>query len=73
MWREVGYGGAKWRIAAMSGVRRVAHVPWHPHPKLDDKGRLILPAKYCNELAGALVITRFPGALPGHLADREVR
>jgi MraZ protein len=28
-------------------------------PKLDDKGRLILPAKYRNELAGGLVITRF--------------
>jgi MraZ protein len=28
-------------------------------PKLDDKGRLILPAKYRNELAEGLVITRF--------------
>ena len=28
-------------------------------PKLDDKGRLILPAKYRNELADGLVITRF--------------
>ena len=28
-------------------------------PKLDDKGRLILPAKYRDELADGLVITRF--------------
>jgi MraZ protein len=28
-------------------------------PKLDEKGRLILPAKYRNELADGLVITRF--------------
>ncbi len=27
-------------------------------PKLDDKGRLILPAKYREQLAGGLVITR---------------
>ena len=27
-------------------------------PKLDDKGRLILPAKYRDQLAGGLVITR---------------
>jgi MraZ protein len=27
-------------------------------PKLDDKGRLILPAKFREELAGGLVITR---------------
>ncbi|MQA83529.1 MAG: division/cell wall cluster transcriptional repressor MraZ [Streptosporangiales bacterium] len=28
------------------------------HPRLDDKGRLILPAKYREELAGGLVITK---------------
>ena len=28
-------------------------------PKLDDKGRLILPAKFRDELAAGLVITRF--------------
>jgi MraZ protein len=28
-------------------------------PKLDDKGRLILPAKYRDELSDGLVITRF--------------
>ena len=27
-------------------------------PRLDDKGRLILPAKYREELAGGLVITK---------------
>ena len=28
-------------------------------PKLDEKGRLILPAKFRDELADGLVITRF--------------
>lgn len=28
------------------------------HPRLDEKGRLILPAKYREELAGGLVITK---------------
>lgn len=28
------------------------------HPKLDDKGRLTLPAKYREELAGGLMITK---------------
>jgi MraZ protein len=28
-------------------------------PKLDDKGRLILPAKFRDELAGGLVIAKF--------------
>ncbi|HEV2929862.1 MAG TPA: cell division/cell wall cluster transcriptional repressor MraZ, partial [Propionibacteriaceae bacterium] len=28
-------------------------------PKLDEKGRLILPAKYRDELSDGLVITRF--------------
>ena len=27
-------------------------------PKMDDKGRLILPAKFRDQLAGGLVITR---------------
>lgn len=28
------------------------------HPRLDDKGRLILPAKYRDEMEGGLVITK---------------
>lgn len=28
------------------------------HPRLDDKGRLFLPAKFRKELAGGLVVTR---------------
>ncbi|HZI96580.1 MAG TPA: division/cell wall cluster transcriptional repressor MraZ [Actinomycetales bacterium] len=28
------------------------------HPRLDDKGRLILPAKFREQLAGGLVVTR---------------
>ena len=30
----------------------------HPHPALDDKGRLFLPAKFRDELADGLVVTR---------------
>jgi MraZ protein len=30
-------------------------------PKLDEKGRVILPAKFREELQGGLVITRGPG------------
>ena len=30
----------------------------HLHPKLDDKGRLFLPAKFRDELAEGLVVTR---------------
>ena len=30
----------------------------HPHPELDDKGRLFLPAKFRDELAEGLVVTR---------------
>ena len=46
-------------------------------PRLDEKGRLFLPAKYREELAGGLVITKgqerclyvFPGAEFGRIAD----
>ena len=46
-------------------------------PLLDDKGRLILPAKYREELAGGLVITKgqerclyvFPGAEFGRITE----
>ena len=35
-----------------------ACVPRHSSPRLDEKGRLILPAKYREELAGGVVITK---------------
>ena len=36
----------------------VADVLRHLHPRLDDKGRLFLPAKFRDELADGLVVTR---------------
>jgi MraZ protein len=46
-------------------------------PRLDDKGRLFLPAKYREELAGGVVVTKgqerclyvFPGAEFARIAD----
>ena len=50
-------------------------------PRLDEKGRLFLPAKYREELAGGLVITKgqerclyvFPVAEFGRIADGPAR
>jgi MraZ protein len=66
-------GGAKWSKVERSGTemvdnkldlrRRVRNGRWvvflgTHFPKLDDKGRLFLPAKFRDELAEGLVITR---------------
>ena len=59
MWGKWGMVGRSGEQRLMSGVRRVAHVSWHPHSEARRQGRLILPAKYRDELAGGLVITRF--------------
>ena len=32
------------------------------HPRLDDKGRLFLPARFREELSGGLVVTRISPA-----------
>ena len=40
-------------------------------PKLDDKGRLFLPAKFRDQLAEGLVVTQRSGALPLRLARRR--
>src|ERR1700682_5233081 len=37
---------------------RRPHPPAPPTPRLDEKGRLFLPAKYRDELAGGVVITK---------------
>ena len=50
-------------------------------PRLDEKGRLILPAKYREELAGGVVITKgqerclfvFPQRASRYLAGRNRR
>jgi MraZ protein len=57
----VGYSGAKWRTADLKwgeGGWRPVFLGTHT-PKLDEKGRLILPAKFRDELSSGLVITRF--------------
>src|SRR5262249_26524817 len=65
-------GGGLWRTVERSGVqrhsdgalcgcgeRRGAPMFLGTHsPRLDDKGRLFLPAKYRNDLAGGVVITK---------------
>src|SRR5215207_5636781 len=59
-WREVEYSGAKWRTADLEWGKGEWPVFLGTHtPKLDEKGRLILPAKYRDELSDGLVITRF--------------
>lgn len=61
------YSGAQWGIWAPEGVGRwvdvaedgavPAFLGTH-QPRMDDKGRLFLPAKFRDDLAGGLVITR---------------
>ena len=43
------------------------------HPRLDDKGRLTLPAKFREGLAGGVVLTKGQGPLAGRLAHPRVR
>lgn len=55
------YGGAKWRKTNLNDVG--ASGGWRMFtgtytPKLDDKGRLFLPARFRDELKEGLVITR---------------
>lgn len=45
-------------LSAPRGTGGGADVPRHHQPRLDDKGRLFLPAKYREELAEGLVITK---------------
>ena len=51
------YSGAKWSKEWKGGVS--VFLGTHT-PKLDDKGRFFLPAKFREELNGGLVITRQP-------------
>ena len=54
---RVGYGGGSWGVWAVAcGVVRV-FLGTHT-PRLDDKGRLALPAKFRPELDSGLVITK---------------
>ncbi len=53
-WRKVEYGGAKWSRVEGAWVMFLGTYT----PKLDDKGRFFLPAKFREQLASGLVITR---------------
>ena len=66
-WSEVGYSGARWRTRGpparlrdhLDGSSGGGAVFLGTHsPRLDDKGRLFLPAKFRDELAEGVVITR---------------
>ncbi len=53
------YGGAKWNPAKPWGKGVVSVFLGTYTPKLDEKGRIFLPSKYRDELAGGLVIAPF--------------
>src|SRR5215217_1777676 len=55
-WSTVGRGGAP-RRAPRGGGRAAVFLGTHS-PRLDDKGRMFLPAKFRDELAEGLVITK---------------
>ena len=60
MWGTVERGGVRWLSklgpVGVGGERRM-FLGTHA-PRLDEKGRLFLPAKYRDELAGGVVITK---------------
>ena len=73
-------GGARWgsgvsaRGRSPAWVGEVAPVFLGTHtPRLDDKGRLFLPAKFRDELADGRGDHQGPGALPLRLPRRRVR
>ena len=60
MWGRVERGGVRW-LSKLSrlGVGGEHRMFLGTHaPRLDEKGRLFLPAKYRDELAGGVVITK---------------
>ena len=54
----MGYSGAEWRINGGFGVEVAAVFLGTHTPRLDEKGRLFLPARFRDELAEGVVITR---------------
>jgi MraZ protein len=50
--------GVKWRVSIRAGAKGERVFLGTYAPKLDDKGRVILPAKFWDELSSGLVITR---------------
>ena len=64
------YSGAKWSKEWKGGVS--VFLGTHT-PKLDDKGRFFLPAKFREELNGGLVITRQPDRCLAIFTPAKVR
>src|SRR5215472_7846082 len=60
MWSRVGLGGVRWQSklgpVGVGGEDRM-FLGTHA-PRLDEKGRMFLPAKYRDELSGGVVITK---------------
>lgn len=58
-WLQLEQSGVKWKTLPLAGHERGAEMFLGTHaPKLDDKGRVILPARFRDELANGLVLTR---------------
>lgn len=58
-WLKKGKSGVKWGIKRANLGKGALKMFLGTHePRLDDKGRLILPAKFREELAAGLVITK---------------
>src|SRR5437588_9106917 len=55
-WSEVGDCGVSWRKSERHGGSQMFLGTYTP--KLDDKGRLTLPAKFRDALAGGLMVTK---------------
>src|ERR687894_2894494 len=58
MWRTVGRSGGRAPLVGLPGKRRCPMLMGTYTPKLDDKGRLFLPAKFRDQLSQGLVVTR---------------
>jgi MraZ protein len=56
LWLAVEHEGASWRVRRAGGW--VAMFLGTHTPRLDDKGRLTLPAKFRDALAGGLMVTK---------------
>ena len=57
-WEKREGSGVLWgALVRRGGEGGMPDVPGHPRPRLDQKGRLILPAKFRDELAGGVVLS----------------